>query len=354
MLKTHLHHPYVFSVYPVGIFIGGLATMPLTNPFSRTRMLVAPYMLSLLGAFLQVFVLNLAALVNIVPTSIRGQSVQIYNIISIFSGVIATIISLSIEAGVPAWLFILTLGVSEPQWLVSRGRTEGAKKSLRRPRGFPDFQLEIEFRIIVLCEGNERELVSNVILLTTYTTGFHSQFGVGNACILTIIASLCNLAGAVVASMVLDLYGRHLTVLWVGTKTSALGIVFNFVWALSFFCVSVLLLPEILTSKLQSHTMAYTVACCQTTAVITTFAVPQLTSADAANLGPRTYLVFAGGMACIVFWSYLLTPETKDRTCSDIDEIYNKKVSMRKRSEYKTDAKQSDLIAERDLRKWVM
>ncbi|KKP07879.1 hypothetical protein THAR02_00087 [Trichoderma harzianum] len=50
---------------------------------------------------------------------------------------------------------------------------------------------------------------------------------------------------------------------------AALGFI-NFFWATSFLSVSVLLPPEIATPKLRSHTMAYTVACAQTTAAITT------------------------------------------------------------------------------------
>ncbi|UKZ91478.1 uncharacterized protein TrAFT101_006456 [Trichoderma asperellum] len=101
--------------------------------------------------------------------------------------------------------------------------------------------------------------------------------------------------------------------------------------------------------------MAYTVACCQTTAVITTFAVPQLTSADAANLGAKTYLVFAGCMACVIVWSYMLMPETKGRTYAEIDEMYDKKVPMRNWSKYETstEAKQSNLKAGNTLRKRI-
>lgn len=51
---------------------------------------------------------------------------------------------------------------------------------------------------------------------------------------------------------------------------AALGFIFNFFWATSFLSVSVLLPPEIATPKLRSHSMAYTVACAQTTAAITT------------------------------------------------------------------------------------
>lgn len=442
---TARNQDLVFSVPLVGSVIGGLATTPLTNRFGRKWTLIGSYVFSLLGAFLQVFAPNLAAFVigrfcsafvigiahtiaplylcEVVPTSMRGRSVQIYNILNIFSGVIATIVSnathaidgptayqipLSIEAGLPALLFFLTLGIPEsPQWLVSKGRMEEAKKNLRRLRGFSDLQLEDEFRVIVLCEENERELSSNVhfwdlfnrenfkrtitagsfyslnqvsgvILSTTYTTVFLSQLGVGNAFVLTIIASLCNLAGAIVAPMVLDLYGRRPTALWgmvflfcldtvAGALAffpdnrnalltiAALGFIFNFVWALSFLSVSVLLPPEIATPKLRSHTMAYTVACCQTTAVITTFAVPQLTSADAANLGAKTYLVFAGCMAFVIVWSYLLMPETKGRTYAEIDEMYDKKVPMRKWSTYETstEAKQGSLTAGNTIRKRV-
>ncbi|KAM0452068.1 hypothetical protein ACHAPV_009692 [Trichoderma viride] len=442
---TARNQDLVFSVPLVGSIIGGLATTPLTNRFGRKWTLNGSYVFSLLGAFLQVFAPNLAAFVigrfcsafvigiahtiaplylcEVVPTSMRGRSVQIYNILNIFSGVIATIVSnathtidgpkayqipLSIEAGLPALLFVLTLGVPEsPQWLVSKGRMEEAKKNLRRLRGFSDIQLEDEFRVIVLCEENERELSSNVhfwdlfnrenfkrtitagsfyslnqvsgvILSTTYTTVFLSQLGVGNPFVLTIIASLCNLAGAVVAPMVLDLYGRRPTALWgmvflfcldtvAGALAffpdnrnallaiAALGFIFNFFWSLSFLSVSVLLPPEISTPKLRSHTMAYTVACCQTTAVITTFAVPQLTSADAANLGAKTYLVFAGCMAFVIVWSYFLMPETKGRTYAEIDEMYDKKVPMRNWSTYETstEAKQGNVMAENTVRKRV-
>lgn len=57
--------------------------------------------------------------------------------------------------------------------------------------------------------------------------------------------------------------------------------------------------------------------------MITTFAVPQLTSADAANLGTKTYLVFAGCMACVVVFVYFSMPETRGRTFAEVDEMYD-------------------------------
>lgn len=80
---------------------------------------------------------------------------------------------------------------------------------------------------------------------------------------------------------------------------------------------------EMATPKLRHHTMAYTIACAQTTAVITTLVVPRLTAPDAANLGAKAYLIFAGCMCCIVVFTFCFLPETKGRTFAEIDELYD-------------------------------
>lgn len=419
--------------------MGGLATSTLSNRFGHKWTLIGVYVSSLLGSFLQLFAPNLAAFVigrfcidfvigvahtvaplylcEVVPTAMRGRSVAIYNILNLFSGVISTIICnathtiegprsyqipIAVEAGLPIILLLLTLPIPEsPQWLVAKGRQKDAKHNLHRLRGYTNWQLEDEFRVIVLCEENDRELtasarfwdlfnrenfkrtvtagsfyslnqISGVILSTTYTTVFLSQLGIGNAFVFTVIASCCTLAGTIFSPMVIDIYGRRLTALSgmvllffidivAGSLAffpsnskalltiAALGFIFNFFWATSFLSISVLLPPEMATPKLRSYTMSYTIACAQTTAVITTFAVPQLTSAGAANLGAKTYLVFAGCMACVIVWSFFLMPETKGRTYAEIDEMYDKKVPMWKWSKYETstEAKQAAEVNEK-------
>lgn len=155
---------------------------------------------------------------------------------------------------------------------------------------------------------------------------FLAQLNVGNPFEFTLIAQVCVLPGTMDGPFTMDRAGRRLTalsgmvvlfvidliagVLAFYTDTSrsaglallALSFIFNFFWASSFNSVSNLLPAEIASNKMRNYTMSYTIAWAQTTAVITTFAVPQLTSATEADLGAKTYLVFAGCMFLIIIW----------------------------------------------------
>lgn len=298
-------------------------------------------------------------------------------------------IPLAVQSTVPVFLFVCTLSLPEsPQWLVAKGRIDQARTNLQKLRAFGERGVQEELRIIKLSEQTERELradgdfweiftrqhlqrtltagsfyslnqISGVILSTTYSTVFLADMGIKDPFSLTVIASCCTLAGTTVAPFVIDRSGRRplalvgMTVLFIidtvagglafnrGNPQSALAIaalsfVFNFFWACSFASVSSLMASEIATPKLRHHTMAYTIACAQTTAVITTLVVPQLTTADAANLGARAYFIFAGCMACILIFTYFSMPETKDRTFAEIDEMYDAKVPAWKWRKYQT------------------
>ena len=298
-------------------------------------------------------------------------------------------IPLSIQCAIPVCLFIFTLPIPEsPEWLISKGKIDGARKNLRKLRGFSDAQVEDELRLMILCERNDRELradvkfwyifkrdhiqrtlvagsfysfnqISGVILSTTYTTVFLTQIGIADAFSLTIIASCCTLAGTIAAPFFIDRAGRRPTA-FVGMglllvidavagglafdtgnthatiTIAALSFIFNFFWASSFYSLSNVMPTEMATPKLRHYTMSYTIACQGVTAVITTLVVPQITSADAANLGAKTYLVFAGCMVLVLIWVYFLMPETRGRTFAEIDEMYAAKVPAWKWRSYQT------------------
>ncbi|OKL55953.1 hypothetical protein UA08_08604 [Talaromyces atroroseus] len=433
---TARNQDLVFSVPLVGSIIGGLAASPLNTRFGRKWTLLGAYIFSLGGGFLQLFAPNLAAFVvgrfwnttvigianataplymsEVVPPSMRGRSVTCINILSLLSGVVSTVIvngthtlegrkqymiPLAVQCALPVILFLVTIGLPEsPQWLVSKGRMDQARHNLRKLRGFSDWEVDDELRVMKMCEENERALSSNVrfweifgrenlkrtltagsfyslnqisgiILSTTYTTVFLTQLGVGDPFTFTVIASCCTLAGTMAAPLVIDRVGRRPTAFVgmsllliidiaagalafdTGNRNSvlaiaALGFIFNFFWGAGFYSLSALIPSEIATPKLRNHTMAYTIACAQTTAVITTFAVPQLTSADAANLGAKTYLVFAGCMACVLVVVYFFMPETKGRTFAEVDEMYDAGIPMWQWRKYQTstEAKQVKVV----------
>ncbi|KAL4782691.1 general substrate transporter [Aspergillus varians] len=426
LVLTARNQNLIFSLPLVGSIVGGVAASPMNNYFGRKWPLIFAYVLSIGGGFLQLFASNLAQFVigrfinsiaigianataplylsEIVPASMRGRSVTSINILSLLAGVISTVIvdatknipgreqymiPLAIQCALPAVILLVTLPLPEsPQWLISKGRHDEASHNLRKLRGFADWQVADELRIMKLCEENQRSLtanvrfweifdrqnlkrtltagsfyslnqVSGVIMSTTYTTVFLTQLGVGDAFTFTVIASCCTLAGTIAAPLVIDRVGRRptafvgMTVLFlidivagalafytenrqVVMAIAALGFIFNFFWGAGFYSLSALMPSEIATPKLRNHTMAYTIACAQTSAVITTFAVPQLTSADAANLGAKTYLVFAGCMACVLVFVYFYMPETKGRTFAEVDEMYDAKIPMWKWRGYQT------------------
>lgn len=92
---------------------------------------------------------------------------------------------------------------------------------------------------------------------------------------------------------------------------------------------------EVARPALREPTMAWAAFWSYTTAVITTFAVPQIMSPDAANLGAKTAYIFAGCLVVTIIWTYFFIPETANRTLAEIEEMYNIGLPMSKWRGYK-------------------
>lgn len=282
-------------------------------------------------------------------------------------------VPLAVQCALPALLIPPTFILPEsPLWLMGKDRMEAAAASLRKLRGSSEAEVADELRLMKLGHDNERALsadvsfmnlfdkqnikrtitagsffsfnqISGVFLSTTYATIFLQEINVASPFALTIIASCCTLAGCVVAPIIIDKMGRRPLALIgmsallaldiaagglafkIEVPSYAIGVaacsfLFNFFWGASFYSLSNVMPSEIPTSKLRSYTMSYTIAWAQTTAVITTIVVPQLTAADGAGLGAKMYLVFAGCMVFVITFVYFLLPETRGRTFAEIDE----------------------------------
>lgn len=300
-------------------------------------------------------------------------------------------IPLGAQAIAPVFLIPITVFIPEsPLWLITKARDGEARHNLRKLRAFDNALVDDELRVMKAAHDTELALTSGVkfwdlfkkgnimrtlvagsmysvnqcsgiILSSTYATIFLSALGVGNPFQLTIAASCCILAGTLVAPILVDRVGRRpvavigMSVLLaidisagtlafytdkpnVPIAIAALSFVFNGFWAASFYALSVTLPTEIPKPELRNMTTSYTLACAYTTAVITTFAVPQLVSADAANLGAKTYLVFGGIVAGILAFYYTFLPETSGRTFAEINELYREGVPVRKWKGYQTSA----------------
>ncbi|KAK9236979.1 general substrate transporter [Lipomyces kononenkoae] len=304
----------------------------------------------------------------------------IVNATSGMKGKVSYMIPLAVQCAIPVILVPFTAMLPEsPVWLVSKGRVEEARHNLRKLRGYSDEEVEQELQLIERSELSEREIgkdakfselfnrqnlkrtvtassllsmnqVSGVILSTTYSTIFLEQIGVNNPFQLTVASACCQLAGALIGPFVVDSAGRRpvalvgMTLLMVidfvagglafketSSKSISLAIailsfIFNVIWTASFYGLSLVVPSEVANVRLRNLTMSYTVGWCQTTAVITSLAVPQITSAGAGNLGAKAYLLFGGCMACIIIFTFFMIPETKGLTFPQIDEMYEKGV----------------------------
>ncbi|KAJ9132589.1 Major facilitator superfamily domain, general substrate transporter [Pleurostoma richardsiae] len=336
-------------------------------------------------------------LADIVPASYRGISVASSNIFTIFSGTIATCvmkgtstidsdlsykIPLAIQCALPVILIPLTAILPEsPVWLLRKDRLEEARRTLRKLRRFSDEEVDGELAVMQRDQEGEMALtagvrlwdifarkqlrrtitagslfsmnqISGIILSTTYATVFLVQLGAGNAFTLTVVANICQLAGAIAGTLWVDRFRRRtvaltgMTILAVIDFTAgglafnssdpsfakgvaALSFIFNFVWTSTFYTLSLLMPSEIPTPRLRNMTMSYAIAWGQTTAVITTFASPQLVNTDAANLGAKAYLVWGGCMVGVITFMYFMLPDTNGRTVGEVDEMYGKKIPMR-------------------------
>jgi len=214
--------------------------------------------------------------------------------------------------------------------------------------------------------------VGGQILVGTYSTVILVQSGVADPFKITILIFLLQFVGTVIGPFLLDKLGRRLVALvgfvflffidivagalaCAGLKTNserlglaALCIIFAFINSVCFQSLIYLLPTEIPTARLREPTVAWSLFWSYTTAILTTFAVPQITNSDAGNLGAKTFLIFGGCMLITIILTYFFLPETANRTLAEIDELYASGIPKSKWKGYKTTVASQAATAIRD------
>ncbi|KIW18444.1 hypothetical protein PV08_02732 [Exophiala spinifera] len=293
-------------------------------------------------------------------------------------------VPLAIQVALPAAFGLLTLLADEsPSWYIQHDQLEAARSTLMRLRNNKVDLVEAELTLIQAAmsastarqagvrfwdilkpEHLKRTLtagallplsqVGGQILVLTYSTVLLVQSGVANPFEITIIISCLTFLGTIVGPVLVDSAGRRpvaligFSILFIldmtagglgaaglTTKSQRLGlaavfIIFAFFNAVSFQSLSYLLPTEVSTAALREPTVSWAVFWSYATAIITTFAVPQITAPDAGNLGVKTAFIFGGCVFLTAIWSYFYLPETKARTVAEIDEMYRISLPMRK------------------------
>ncbi|KAK6201791.1 hypothetical protein LQW54_009370 [Pestalotiopsis sp. IQ-011] len=296
------------------------------------------------------------------------------------------------------WAMIGGIGIifaflpESPWWLASKGKLEKAAKILHscndKVEGYDvDEQIEIMTATIDLeqqqAEINKeqgafavfqgRNLLRFIIagwpkiaqqfvglsVFNTYATYFFQYAGNKNPFLVTLVLSCVQLISMILTTVTTDRVGRRpltvypyavtvVSVLCLGimgcvdyTKqaTSALLVFFACLATFSTTGASAIgyaYAAEVPQQRLRAQTAAWSLALSNLVAIMFSFCTPLMINGS-AQWGVKTGFFFAasGAIATVIAWFIL--PEVTRRTPAEIDELFEKKVNLRKFDKYATD-----------------
>ncbi|RFU30415.1 hypothetical protein B7463_g5904, partial [Scytalidium lignicola] len=243
-----------------------------------------------------------------------------------------------------------------PRWFVSRGRIDEGHDALRTLRGntFPEEEIEKELREIAAFDEIERELEASssffdcfkgtdhrrtrivimvlvcqqftgISFITAYGTYFFTLSGINNAFVITVITSVCGIAGSALAFPIIKYFGRR-PILIVGAAVSAISM-------MTFAIVGVAAPNSTAAAK-----------CLVAFTCLNSY----------ANLGTKVGFIFGGCTILTFFWTLFFLPETKGRTLEQIDEMFLNKVPTLKFKDYVCTGHAGHLSVEDQLEKMEM
>ncbi|KAJ6089811.1 hypothetical protein N7467_005027 [Penicillium canescens] len=294
--------------------------------------------------------------------------------------------------GIIAIIFVLM--PESPWWLVSKGKIDQAAKVLNRCNGkvdgySVDEQIEIMNATVaeerILAERNSEEGIWAVFqgrnrirfliaawpkiaqqfvglsVFNTYATYFFQYAGSKDPFMVTVILSCVQLLSMIMTAVTTDNFGRRPLTIYPYAVTSVsvlcLGIIGCFDYTkpstssllIFFACLATLsttgasaigyaYAAEVPQQRLRAQTAGWALASSNVVAIMFSFCTPlMINNAPVSSWGVKTGFFFAGTGTLAVIIAWFILPEVTRRTPAEIDEMFEKKVNLRKFKGYVTD-----------------
>ncbi|ORX98298.1 general substrate transporter [Clohesyomyces aquaticus] len=289
-------------------------------------------------------------------------------------------LQIAFPAVITAGIFFLD---DSPTFYLTRSEDTRALRSLRKVRkGYSEQEIEAEFAalktqaalrveeikvpwthlfkgvnlrrtLLALSIGNMQQL-SGIAFATNYATIFLATIGSDiSPFLLALAVAIVGFGGAIAGLFIVDAVGRRplalatfIILFFVNLVIGVLGFtdylhngnisraiaafccIFAFFFAAGFGPLTYVISGEMPTARLRNKTSAFSffVLACFSTAV--QYILPYIAN-HPANLGPKTYLIFAGWMFVCVVVTFIWFPETKGRTPAELDRMFEARIPAR-------------------------
>ncbi|CDM30447.1 General substrate transporter [Penicillium roqueforti FM164] len=325
---------------------------------------------------------------EIAPTQLRGFYINAYSFWFVVGQIFASVALKELSANnsyefrVPIYTQWAMVGIiaiifafipESPWWLVSKGRLDKAAKILTRCNGnIEEYSVDEQIEIMTATIAEERTVAERnseegpwavfqgrnrirffiaawpkiaqqlvgLSVFNTYATYFFQYAGNKDPFTVTVILSCVQLISMIMTAATTDKLGRRPLTIYPYAVTSV-SIFFACLATLSTTGASAIgyaYAAEIPQQRLRAKTAGWALASSNLVAIMFSFCTPlMINNAPISHWGVKTGFFFAGTGTLAVIIAWFILPEVTRRTPAEIDEMFEKKVNLRKFKGYVTE-----------------
>ncbi|KAN0114479.1 general substrate transporter [Hyaloscypha variabilis] len=297
------------------------------------------------------------------------------------------------------WAMVIPIGIifalipETPWWLASKGKLDESRKVLQICNGgIEGYDIQEQIEVMTATVEMERQLAEEnkelgqwaifqgrnllrfiiagwpkivqqfvgLSVFNTYAVYFFQYAGNKNPFLVTVILSCVQLISMLVTATCTDSFGRRpltvypyavtvASVLCLGIigcfdyTSKSLGSLLIFFACLATFsttgasAIGYAYAAEVPTQRLRARTAAWSLAASNLIAIMFSFCTPLMINQGRAKWGVKTGFFFAGTGFVSVAIAWFILPEVTRRTPGEIDELFEKRVTLRKFDKYVTE-----------------